>query len=370
MAEERECNISSDCNPIDNGVVKVCYEAAIFSDEVFFCDCSPWYGWKGENCDELTGQNIFYFITLLVTAIWAFLLLIAIFRTLYLHFRYGIKKSRFDPVILTGSFIFVGALLILVHALGTMPSMLISDRFEIVLYDILGDDEDFEDVSTNAGKGLGYSLLIGASLAGLASVHIFASWQKIIINASRFSGERKQLIANGTLRAMNVFIFFFLLVVTISTIVDQLAISTLFIAVLAIVLAIVYPIAYLLLRKTFRNLEVIGEEYVKRMVDLIRYCCLVNAIALFTTGIILTIFYSLLIDFDAVLTPGKFNYIVALRDLALLISLGQATVMAWYVNAVANRGYNKTPTSAGIWKGWDSQHQKLISGGTNTNQTK
>lgn len=42
-----ECEVTSNCP----GLLE-CYEENDFRDEVFFCDCSNRFGWKGLNCTE------------------------------------------------------------------------------------------------------------------------------------------------------------------------------------------------------------------------------------------------------------------------------------------------------------------------------
>lgn len=76
------CNDSSDCD--NDGIIRFCYEEASFSDEVFFCDCSNWYGWTGKECDIKSIQTTYFIIShILFSTIFLFVLILSC-RTIYI----------------------------------------------------------------------------------------------------------------------------------------------------------------------------------------------------------------------------------------------------------------------------------------------
>ena len=72
-----ECNTSSDCQTGIHVVSRICFESAVFSDKIFFCDCATWYGWAGDNCDEVSGRLVHNRAMALFTLI-CFILLISL----------------------------------------------------------------------------------------------------------------------------------------------------------------------------------------------------------------------------------------------------------------------------------------------------
>lgn len=79
-----ECDDAFDCTT-ESGVFKFCFEEASFSDEVFFCDCSVFFGWSGENCDIPSPSQTVYKITTSFIIIWSFILIVLSTRTFILN---------------------------------------------------------------------------------------------------------------------------------------------------------------------------------------------------------------------------------------------------------------------------------------------
>lgn len=353
-----ECEDDSDCIDQLTGVLKECYEEASFSDETFFCECSPWYGFVGEECNELTGQNIFYTIIMIFMGLWCLFIAVAIIRTILYHFLYGVRMKGVDPVVFTAGYILISVGFVFANSMINISAALGPGNFEIISYDkdLITDGEEF--VTAKGGKFSAYALIIGAGCVALASLQIFVSWQAIAVKASSFSSERTQLVAANTLIAIKGFVVLYTFLLVITTATDQISLASFIVVMFALSLAVGYPCAFLVLQKTFENLQVDGNEYVKTMISLIRYCCKVNAISLLLSGLSLTIFFVFYANYQLYLTPGSFNYIVLFRDFGSFSGLLQLTVMSWYINSVANRA--KMKTSSLLWNRWDSHHDKLL----------
>lgn len=286
-------------------------------------------------------------------------ILVAISRTIYYHIRYGLEKKLFNPVLATALLIFLSSLLFLIHAIVTIAGVLDPSRFEVVVYPNVAGFEDVEDISVKGGKQAGYAFLVAGGTVGLASLQVFTSWQQIAVKASRFGGDKSELISRTKLISIRVFVLVSLFLILIAVVFDQLSLGSIFVGFIAICLAIGYPLVYVSLKETFKNMMVDGNQYVDKLLNLIRFCCKVNAVCLFLSGTLLLAFYPLLLYYPFLLIPGKFNFIVFIRDIITFIGLLQIGVMAWYVNSVIDQGMPTNTTGGGIWGKWDSQHSKL-----------
>ena len=72
------CHKAADCTIVDgngNEILKLCYKNVPWSDEPVFCDCSSWYGYVGEYCDQSSVQLIYFKLSLSVTIIWSLVFL-------------------------------------------------------------------------------------------------------------------------------------------------------------------------------------------------------------------------------------------------------------------------------------------------------
>lgn len=72
-----------------DGVVRACYVVDDEGEEETLCDCSTWYGWVGETCDEPTSTVYYLRVASSFFLLWEVLLLLWLILTLcnYLYQR-------------------------------------------------------------------------------------------------------------------------------------------------------------------------------------------------------------------------------------------------------------------------------------------
>lgn len=89
-----ECLTASDCNTTDpvtgDDIPKTCYKEVLWSDDTFFCDCSAWFGYTGEFCDQGSIQTRIFKASLWIRTLWS--VVGAAFLLYVLFFYYRNKK--------------------------------------------------------------------------------------------------------------------------------------------------------------------------------------------------------------------------------------------------------------------------------------
>lgn len=89
------CHVHSDCTSNnDQGIeiFKVCYLKVSWSDEENFCDCSSWYGFTGDDCDQVSTANVYFKVSLIMQLLLSFVGVVALVSELS---RYLTPLSRF-----------------------------------------------------------------------------------------------------------------------------------------------------------------------------------------------------------------------------------------------------------------------------------
>ena len=109
-----QCSTTSDC--IKDGIFMECYDSVPWKKNATdFCECSSWYGFVGEKCDETSVQVVYLRSSLIITIIWTSLLCLLLLKDIIKYLRFKaprlkcLKKSRrsgskhlgLDPVFVT-----------------------------------------------------------------------------------------------------------------------------------------------------------------------------------------------------------------------------------------------------------------------------
>lgn len=86
------CKDSSECAFGD--VLQECYEFNDFRPgEEFFCDCSSWLGWGGENCTTPTATIYYLRISSIILTFPVLFIICVSFKTLVLAYKHKLKKN-------------------------------------------------------------------------------------------------------------------------------------------------------------------------------------------------------------------------------------------------------------------------------------
>lgn len=95
------CKTSNDC--IFGDVLKECYENNNFREEVFFCDCSNWFGWEGANCTTPTSTIYYFRLTEIFSIIVVLFLMLTSGKTLFYAVSYSrkqkLKLTKYNPIV-------------------------------------------------------------------------------------------------------------------------------------------------------------------------------------------------------------------------------------------------------------------------------
>ena len=93
------CDTIEDCA---GDTAKFCYKNVPWNPDPSVCDCHNYYGFVGENCDQVTVQVVYLRTILVLQLLWAALLscLLSVELVRYLkHCRKSISKlADLDPV--------------------------------------------------------------------------------------------------------------------------------------------------------------------------------------------------------------------------------------------------------------------------------
>ena len=84
------CNTTNDCLQADPNTVKHCYRTPLFSKNQFFCGCSSYFGWIGENCNEVSTFLLYQRIVFGIFIFWCSAVLILLLRTIFLNLLYDL----------------------------------------------------------------------------------------------------------------------------------------------------------------------------------------------------------------------------------------------------------------------------------------
>ena len=94
--DRQNCTSSEDCiwkNEVGELVSKLCLERVTYSDEENFCQCSAWFGFRGEECDEVSPQVI-YFRTIAISFLSYSVLMMLLIIAMILRTRKRLKQVR------------------------------------------------------------------------------------------------------------------------------------------------------------------------------------------------------------------------------------------------------------------------------------
>lgn len=120
------CSRTSDClDIINDGIARQCYFTSEFSNRTNFCDCSNWYGFKGEQCDDDNSFQVQYLrITTIIILIWSSILILFYSKVLFKASKY-IKNNKNIRVVFSISLLFnISTICFLMTSALQLPSLL------------------------------------------------------------------------------------------------------------------------------------------------------------------------------------------------------------------------------------------------------
>lgn len=329
---EKECGTSSDCVGIFNdSAIRYCFEESRFSDKEFFCDCSPWYGWKGDLCNEESFQLYWFRFIVILMIFLGTLAIIFLCFVAFKQIRFAIiSKTSLSIKFYTCLSFLLASICFIINPSVQLPSLFDPDRFVIVDYKV----PEFEDVTVNGGKEVSYIIFLGPTALLFGILCIVLTWFNILKRTAAWFPEvfgKKERVLERSLKILvlvyvilNVFIFVF----------DALLVGITLLVVLTILTAILFRYSTVaFLSKIDKNLvDSKNNVVVKRIKE--AYKVVFTSLIL---GVGFNFVFSLLSPFQYyLLKVGGFNFIVLFRDLTVFTGISLCLYMAKYLNTLIN----------------------------------
>lgn len=327
-----ECNITSECT-LANGVLRECYRENIFSEEVFFCDCSNYHGWVGENCDEETPFVYWERAVSIVYVIFQlYFVLIPITRTVFFYTCYRLKTKK--PVEKQGN----NVALSIAFFIWTLSAFFIAN---VALRVRTFYDPNFFVVKVfNFRETIqaGYydceytTFLLGTICHLLAIVLIMFSWLSVLVKVSEIFPNTENIISERSLQKIIATSSLLISVafITLFILTDKVFL-TVFTSVLTLVGTLFFLVTYFRFRKVTKTM--IGSGSSKQL-NLIATTFKVNVTCFTLITVLSAIFFALATQHLRVLGVGAFNYIQVVREVTSFITLVALSYTSYYVHRI------------------------------------
>lgn len=194
---EHICETASDCIFRDDEGIEffqVCNLAAGDEENLGVCQCSPWYGFIGDECDVRTIQVPVFQTVLIGFSVWSsgIILFLLWYVSRYQCSVSGFKKimnREIDPVVIISVLSLLGALCLLLNGILNLRALFDPTKFSVVKYDFLLAPSS-EDVSVEHGKVAANAVSVAYSFFILASMQMSLSWLNLVKSASQFFPEK------------------------------------------------------------------------------------------------------------------------------------------------------------------------------------
>lgn len=347
------CSNSFDC-VVNSTVAKECYERNNFREDTFFCDCSSWYGWVGENCDKPTSTVYYLRFIFFVLAFWSLFNLVTLFRTLFFFLKYNFDRKtarEANPIFYV----------IILEIMATLGFFLVRfldapSHFDSTLFTISADADRVAqgaDVEVkNVAVASALFLVLSILLHFFASTVIILSWLQVFNNMSKIFQPDNETISEKTIQRLIIgtIVLFTLIYIILSSIRAVRVGSFLLIPTGAILLCIAYTVGYLRFRlkmNQFLNGS-LGEKQ-KGAVRIVKRSCLINAFCLIMLMLSASVALNGLGAHLEVLKIGSFNYFLLFLDTAFAMGMLSITYTSYYVCNVNRRLIQRKLTANITW---------------------
>ena len=318
----------------DQEIFKFCYKNVPWSEEPSFCDCSSWYGFVGDLCDERTPQVVYYIFGRLLALVCAACLLFWIACVFIRYIRHPASRkktlllaARRPLLVLLG--VAAACIFLQVSSAITLAALLNPRRFTIIRYESINGI--VEDVTADNGLVSVVCLWLSFNVLLLSSLLISTSWLEI---AEQYIFHGKSY--KRSLRLAKILINLFMASVAILQI--ALFASNLLNALLYLppIVAAIEVGLFCYGRNAFIRTVQIVEAQKERMqdaIDLILKSSKANISCLVVIAIASLIYCILFVNYVDYVPVGNFNVVLFFKDV---------TDVAGFVMAGYNIHYAKT----------------------------
>lgn len=358
MSLSNTCNVSSDCLDVfDDDVVRHCFETAGFSSKTNFCDCSTWYGWTGDSCDEETTRLVLQRYTTLALLVISVIMLFVSVRTLVLNHIMEVKR---DALFFTLLFTVLGILSFAINVSFRLKPLIDPTAFHIRTFKTIALG-DFENVGGGSGNHGSYFLVLATSCESLSSLCLILSWDIVLSKVSRFqSQDRQNSVKKWTLRLkIFSFVYFSGLIVFLSL--GFLYEAFFLIALVSFGVTVFFVGASCRFLRTFKELQN-GSIAVSLTNRLVYKISIITSICRIFVIIGSVGFFLASNGIEERLKEDEINYGNIFRDLAAVSSLLLVLTTTWYVNSVTEGAIyaDAYPRLCWIFKLWDLKNTQML----------
>ena len=335
------CSNTRQCSSDD--VLRVCYGNVRWTDESNFCNCSSFFGWVGENCDEVSGTVIYFRFALVFDMTWSFIMIVRLaidttrlwtHRTLgtsYLPWRmYGKapgNKSHLLYFVLTA--IFFGFFFLFISAVMEFPSLVDPRRFELKEFVHRGRKEELIVIVHDAV--ISSLRMTVAVLHLIATLLISLTWLSLADSLAFFHFFKTSKTVNF-FRKFAKFTTAILLLATF--ILPTLDLDNVRI-ILTASCGVVSLILFILGRRTFLKIlrDVLSRQntVIRRQLELVSVSSGYTIVLLPCAIISLMVHFPLLVYFREHTPPGGFSYALVSRQIAIFLGLCLLSAHYWYI---------------------------------------
>ena len=336
------CNTTSDCVGYDGGfgkvVYKKCYEAVAWSEEENFCECSSWYGYTGDACDQESVNTKYIKSLYLIFILYAVLMSGLLIYILSWKLRAVAIETHWKPLKVIknlGPNFIVGVSCLLAYSISlvyTVPMFRGAtdpSRFEVVSYEYILRGPTEELTVTNGDVGVSYLGVANACFI-LGAMQMSLSWLDIAKSCWAIFEPKMKDRAEKFGKFMRVASWLYVLsslICIIAQIVFGVMLITVGMIVMLIVLFIAARIAFI---RAVKSVQTIGPE-LEEAIRIVKYSSLVHILCLSTIFILLLLYFTLIPSHESNLEPGDFNYVLCFRDTAILIVAFMGTSETIYI---------------------------------------
>lgn len=328
------CQNNSFCSEDD--VLRFCYDDGI-------CDCSNWFGWTGDNCDQPSSTLYYSRVSVFLLLILYTVLSLMTLRTLTLYLKHYFKlenrkEEKLDPVFYLLVFVLLSCVLFVISLALRVPALFDSTHFQFFeLKSLLFDTEERVQSKTGA---ISNRIIIGASIIiFIAGTQIILSWIKVIIMFTQiFPTEYGCFPIEKVAKIFRYLLPPILLLAGLIIAVD-LPTETVFLYIFFVLTLIsIYAYGFFSVVRILKLLPK-GDPVKREVIGRVRSTYRINFIGCVAVLVLSGMYYVANILYDDA-DVGSFNYALLIFDLDLLAGLFILANFSFYSHGVTVRLLN------------------------------
>lgn len=328
------CTDSRNCSSGD--LYKECYQKNNFIDKVDFCECSTYFGWTGDDCNEISFTLYWWRIFETLIILWTLFVILSTSRSLYIYIkgRYGKEKlTEINPVFFALLLVWLGA-----WAFSARSFIVLKAAFDPTYFEILDFDSSFGETQLVVRKNHTFAelmLVIGGILLGLACLQIIISWLNLVTRITQIFPTEGFYFSEATMKKIVIVITFiaFIVMLTFGTINFDGGFTLVF-AFESIVLSIGFSIGYFRITRYFNEYKLVKTNTVKNVMNLVKTSCMINAVSLIGVLIGTATHFFLFSEFKEILKIGGVNYIAPIGQFSRSCGIVMMTYISYYGHTV------------------------------------